>query len=65
MTEAELKDIAAFYKSPAGMKYVADPAWRARRYRARSGHLDQQTVSEYVMTRARAEMSKRGHQLTE
>jgi uncharacterized protein len=62
LSEAELKDIVAFYKSPAGMKYV----------QTQPGILDDivkdlatwtQNVSEYVMTRARAEMAKRGHQL--
>lgn len=62
LSEAELKEIAAFYKSPAGVKYV----------QTQPGVLDDivrelatwtQNVSEYVMTRARAEMSKRGHQL--
>jgi uncharacterized protein len=62
LSEAELKDIAAFYKSPAGMKYV----------QTQPGILDEivkdlatwtQNVSEYIMIRARAEMTKRGHQL--
>ncbi|MBF9232116.1 DUF2059 domain-containing protein [Microvirga alba] len=62
LSEAELKDIAAFYKSPAGVKYV----------QTQPGILDEivrelatwtQNVSEYVMIRARAEMGKRGHQL--
>jgi hypothetical protein len=62
LTEPELKEIAAFYKSPVGMKYV----------NVQPGLLDDivkdlatwtQNVSEYVMIRARAEMNKRGHQL--
>lgn len=62
LSEPELKEIAAFYKSPAGVKYV----------QTQPGILDDivrelatwtQNVSEYIMTRARAEMSKRGHQL--
>jgi len=62
LTEAELKDIAAFYKSPAGVKYVQN----------QPGVLDDivrdlavwtQRTSEFIMTRAREEMSKRGHQL--
>jgi hypothetical protein len=62
LTEAELNEIAAFYKSPVGIKYV----------NVQPGLLDEivtdlatwtQNVSEYVMIRARAEMNKRGHQL--
>jgi hypothetical protein len=62
LTEAELTEIAAFYKSPVGIKYV----------NVQPGLLDEivkdlatwtQNVSEYVMIRARAEMNKRGHQL--
>lgn len=62
LTEAELKDIAAFYKSPAGVKYV----------QIQPGALDDivrdlaawtQQTAQFVMTRAREEMGKRGHQL--
>jgi hypothetical protein len=62
MSEAELKDVATFYKSPAGIKYV----------QTQPGVLDDivrdlavwtQQTGEYVMTRAREEMSKRGHAL--
>jgi hypothetical protein len=62
MTEAELKEVAAFYKSAAGMKYV----------QIQPGVLDNvvrdlsiwsQKTAEFVMTRAREEMGKRGHQL--
>ena len=62
LTEAELKDIAAFYKSAAGVRYVetqpvvlddvvSDLALWA------------QELSEFIITRARTEMGKRGHQL--
>jgi hypothetical protein len=61
-TEAELKEIIAFYKTPAGQKYFqATPTIldevdaETRRWAER--------VSEYVMTRVRAEMAKRGHQM--
>ena len=62
MSESELKDVAAFFKSPSGQKYVQTQpvilddivkeiaAWS-------------QNVSEYIMVRARAEMKKRGHEL--
>ncbi|MBM1174006.1 DUF2059 domain-containing protein [Microvirga arabica] len=62
MTEAELKTISDFYKSPAGKKYVE----------TQPGILDDvvrdlatwtQQTAQFVMTRAREEMGKRGHQL--
>jgi uncharacterized protein len=62
LSEPELKEVSAFYKSPVGVKYV----------NIQPGLLDDivkelatwtQNVSEYVMIRARAEMNKRGHQL--
>ncbi|WP_157961371.1 DUF2059 domain-containing protein [Microvirga flavescens] len=62
LTEAELKDISTFYKSPTGQKYV----------QIQPLLLDDivnelatwtQNVAEYIMIRARAEMGKRGHQL--
>lgn len=62
MSEAELKDIAAFYKSPAGMKYVqTQPAVLDDVVRDLAVWTQQ--VSEFIMTRAREEMGKRGHQL--
>jgi hypothetical protein len=62
LSEAELRDVAAFYKSPAGVKYV----------QTQPGVLDDvvrdlavwtQQTGQFVMTRAREEMGKRGHQL--
>jgi uncharacterized protein len=62
MTEAELKTISDFYKSPAGRKYVE----------TQPGILDDvvrdlatwtQQTAQFVMSRAREEMGKRGHQL--
>jgi hypothetical protein len=62
MTEAELKDVANFYKSPAGMKYVQmQPAVLDEVVRDLA--VWTQRVSEFIMTRAREEMGKRGHQL--
>jgi hypothetical protein len=62
LTEAELKDIAAFYKSPAGVKYVqTQPLILDEIVRELATWT--QNVSEYIMIRARAEMGKRGHQL--
>jgi uncharacterized protein len=62
MSEAELKDVSTFFKSPSGSKYV----------QAQPVILDDivkeiatwtQNVSEYILIRARAEMKKRGHEL--
>ena len=62
MTEAELREISTFYKSAAGKKYVE----------VQPGILDDvvrdlatwtQQTAQFVMNRAREEMSKRGHQL--
>ena len=62
LSEAELKEISAFYKSAAGVKYV----------QIQPGVLDDvvrdlavwtQQTGQFVMTRAREEMGKRGHQL--
>ena len=61
-TEAELKDIVAFYKSPTGQKFVEQqPLVLDDIVRELSTWT--QNVSEYIMVRARAEMAKKGHQL--
>ena len=62
LTEAELKDIAAFYKSPAGVRYVATQPVILDEIVSDLA-LWAQDVSEFIMTRARAEMGKRGYQL--
>jgi hypothetical protein len=60
MSEVDLKEVAAFFKSPVGKKYVE----------LQPQILDSMVVeiqdwtkqlAEYVMVRVRAEMSKRGH----
>ncbi|GJD78698.1 DUF2059 domain-containing protein [Methylobacterium gregans] len=62
LTEAELKDIAAFFRSPAGKRYVeSQPAVLDEMVQAMQSWT--QEVSEYVMVRVRAELGKRGHQL--
>ena len=62
MSEPELKEVAAFYKTPAGKKYVEmQPLLLDDIVKELATWT--QTVSEYVMIRARAEMAKRGHQL--
>jgi hypothetical protein len=62
MTEAELKDVAAFFKSPSGMKYVqSQPVILDDIVREMATWT--QNVAEFIMIRARAEMQKRGHEL--
>lgn len=62
LTEAELSDIATFFRSPAGKRYVeTQPQVLDGIVQAMQGWT--QEVSEYVMVRVRAEMVKRGHQL--
>lgn len=62
MTEAELRDVATFFKSPVGRKYVEkqppifDDIMREMTNWSRE-------VEEYVLIRAKAEMQKRGHPL--
>lgn len=61
-TEAELKEILAFYVSPVGKKYVTtQPVVLEESFR-----LVQQwggKVSEEIVTRMRAEMKRRGHNI--
>jgi uncharacterized protein len=61
-TEPELKELVAFFKAPAGRKYLQSTptildalAVETQRWTA--------NVAEFVQTRVRAEMAKRGHQL--
>ena len=62
MTEEDLRAVANFFKSPAGLKYVqTQPVILDDIVKELATWT--QTVSEYVMVRARAEMAKRGHQL--
>ena len=62
MSEQELRDVATFFKSPAGMKYVeTQPVVLDDIVKELATWT--QTVSEYLMIRVRAEMAKRGHQL--
>jgi len=61
-SEAELTDIANFFRSPAGKRYVEmQPALLDEMVRAMQGWTEE--VSEYIMIRVRAELAKRGHQL--
>ena len=62
LTEAELKDIVAFFRSPSGKRYVeTQPQVLDDMVGAMQDWT--QEVSEYIMVRTRAEMGKRGHQL--
>lgn len=62
LSEAELRDIANFFRSPVGRRYVeTQPQVLDDMVQAMQGWT--QNVSEYVMVRVRAEMGKRGHQL--
>lgn len=62
LTEPELQDIAAFFRSPAGKRYVeTQPQILDEMVQAMQ--IWTQEVSEYVMVRVRAEMSKRGQQM--
>jgi hypothetical protein len=62
MTEAETKDVVAFFKTPSGSKYIKiQPQLIDDIVETIQAWGDQ--VSEFVISRARAEMMKRGHQL--
>ncbi|MDR7038265.1 MULTISPECIES: DUF2059 domain-containing protein [Methylobacterium] len=62
LNEAELQEIANFFRSPAGKRYVqTQPQVLDDMVAAMQTWT--QDVSEYVMVRVRAEMGKRGHQL--
>jgi uncharacterized protein len=61
-TEAEMKEITAFYKSPTGKKFAADePAVIDQGLKQAEQWA--RNMSEEVMTRFRAEMKKKGHDL--
>lgn len=62
LSEADLKEIAAFFRSPVGRKYVeALPTVTENLVNDVTAW--SQLAAEYTMTRVRAEMAKRGHQL--
>lgn len=62
LTEAELKDIAAFFQSASGKRYVETQPLVLDDIVQEMENWTQR-VSEYVMVRVRAEMGKRGHQM--
>ncbi len=62
LTEQQLKDTAAFFKSPSGVAYVqAQPALMGDLFPAMQAW--QKQLSEDMVTRIRAEMKKKGHEI--
>jgi uncharacterized protein len=62
LTEQQLKDAATFFKSPAGVAYVqAQPALMNDLFPAMQAW--QKQMSEDMVTRIRAEMKKKGHDI--
>lgn len=61
-TEQELKDLLAFYKSPLGKKVLAqDPAILEQNMKDAQAWADK--LSNEVISKMRAEMRKRGHEI--
>lgn len=62
LTEAELKDIGTFFNSPSGKRYVeTQPLILDEMFKEMQAWT--QRLSEFVVTRIRAEMKKRGHDI--
>ncbi len=61
-TEAELKDILAFYKSPAGRKMLSEEP-KAVEQSLKAAQDWAAKFSDVVLQRFRAEMKKKGHDL--
>lgn len=61
-TEAELRDMLAFYKSPLGQKMIAEEPKVIDESMANAGQWAD-NLSQDVLARMRAEMKKRGHDL--
>lgn len=62
LTEAELKDIGTFFNSPSGRRYVeTQPLILDEMFKEMQSWT--QRLSEFVVTRIRAEMKKRGHEI--
>ncbi|MGL5116554.1 MAG: DUF2059 domain-containing protein [Beijerinckiaceae bacterium] len=62
LTEAELKDISTFFKSPAGQKYVTNQPQLLNDLFAEM-QVFSQTMGNIMSDRVRDEMRKKGHQL--
>ena len=62
LTEAEIKDCLTFFRSPSGIKYVKiQPVLTEEVVETVTAW--SQLAGEYIINRARAEMTKRGHQM--
>jgi hypothetical protein len=61
-SEQELKDVVAFYKTPSGKKFVSEEPTVIEQSLATAQGWSQK-LSEEVLSRFRAEMKKRGHEL--
>jgi len=61
-SEQELKDVVAFYKTPVGKKFAAEEPQVIDQSLQRAQAWSQK-LSEEVLSRFRAEMKKRGHDL--
>jgi hypothetical protein len=61
-TEAEMKEVIAFYKSPVGKKFVVDEPAVIDQGLARTQAWTNK-LSDDVLSRFRAEMKKKGHDL--
>jgi hypothetical protein len=61
-SEAEMKEVIAFYKSPVGKKFAAEEPVVIDQGLARAEAWSKK-VSDEVLTRFRAEMKKKGHDL--
>ena len=60
LTEAELRDVLAFFTSPIGRKYVAtQPAILEEMFTELQGWTER--VEQFVVARVREELQKRGH----
>ena len=61
-TEAEMKDVIAFYKSPVGKKFVTEEPSLIDQGLSRAEAWSQR-MSQDVMNRFRAELKKKGHDM--
>jgi len=61
-TEAELKQLLAFYQSPLGQKVITEEPKSADESMAMAGSWADK-LSEEVIVKMRAEMKKRGHDM--
>ena len=62
LTEPEMREVVAFYKTPTGAKYARVQPELVDDVVSGMTNWSQQ-AAEYVMVRTRVEMSKRGHQM--